>query len=179
MTSPATTAATSPEAPSNSAGTAARNGTVNEMTVLTVESVIRLRIERLSQLTSSPITIATTTEYANVPTAPQNENAAAAATIAVRSSTSAVASLSRLSPSSIATTRFDTEVPRTMDVATASVGLMIAPSATPHANPRSGSTSMKNTPSTSELATTSTTERPLIAPNSRRKFIDGIDTAAE
>ena len=44
-----------------------------------------------------------------MPTAPQNENDAAVATIAVRSSTSAVASLSRLSPSRIATTRLDTD----------------------------------------------------------------------
>ena len=38
---------------------------------------------------------------------------------------------------------------------------------------------MKKRPSTSALATTSTTERPLIAPNSRRKFMAGIDTAEE
>ena len=97
----------------------------------------------------------------------------------MRNSTSAVASLSRLSPSSIATTRLDTEVCLTIDVATASVGLTIAPRATPHAKPRSGTASMKNTPSTSELATTRMTDSPLIAPNSRRKFIAGIDTAAE
>jgi hypothetical protein len=79
----------------------------------------------------------------------------------------------------MATTRFDTEVCLTIDVATASVGLMIAPSATPHAKPRSGMTSMKKTPSTSELATTNATDRPLMAPNSRRKFMAGIDTADE
>lgn len=39
-------------------------------------------------------------------------------------------------------------------------------------------TSMKNRPSTSELPTTSSTDSPLIAPNSRRKFMVGIDTAA-
>ena len=31
-------------------------------------------------------------------------------------------------------------------------------------------------PSTSELTTTSTTDSPLIVPNSRRRSIDGIDT---
>ena len=77
----------------------------------------------------------------------------------------------------MATTRFDTEVCLMIDVATASVGLTIAPRATPQANPSPGSTSMKNRPSSSALAMTRTTDRPLIAPNSRRKFIAGIDTA--
>jgi hypothetical protein len=40
-------------------------------------------------------------------------------------------------------------------------------------------TSMKNTPSTRELPITSRTDRPLMAPNSRRKFMVGIDTAEE
>jgi hypothetical protein len=40
-------------------------------------------------------------------------------------------------------------------------------------------TSMKNSPSASALPTTRSTDRPLIAPNSRRKFIAGIDTADE
>ncbi len=38
---------------------------------------------------------------------------------------------------------------------------------------------MKNSPSASEVTTTSTTDSPPIAPNSRRKFIAGIDTADE
>ena len=49
VTSPATTAATSPDAPSASAGMEARNGTVNEMTVLTVASFTRCRTSRFSQ----------------------------------------------------------------------------------------------------------------------------------
>ncbi len=114
-----------------------------------------------------------------MPTAPQNENDTAVATIAVRSSTSAVASLRRLSPSRIATTRLDTDRCLMIDVAMASVGLMIAPRATPQAKPSPGMTAMKNRPRRSAVATTRSTERPLIAPNSRRKFIAGIDTAAE
>ena len=114
-----------------------------------------------------------------MPTAPQNENDAAVATIAVRSNTSAVASLRRLSPSSIATTRLDTDVCLMIDVATASVGLTIAPRATPHAKPRPGMTCMKNKPSRSALATTRNTDSPLIALSSRRKFIAGMDTADE
>ena len=62
VTRPATTAATRPEPPSISAGTEARNGTVNEMTVLTVASVTRLRISRLSRPTTAPMTSATITE---------------------------------------------------------------------------------------------------------------------
>ena len=103
----------------------------------------------------------------------------AVAAIAVRSSTRAVASFSRLSPSSMATTRRDTDVRRMIEVATASVGLTIAPRATPHAKPSPGTTREKKSPSSSALAITSTTDRPLIAPNSRRKFIAGIDTAEE
>ena len=111
-----------------------------------------------------------------MPTAPRKQNPAAVATIAVRSSTRAVASLSRLSPSRIATTRLETDLCLMIEVATASVGLTIAPSATPQTNPSSGITSMKNTPSTSKVTITRTTERPLIAWSSRRKFIVGIDT---
>ena len=48
VTSPATTAATRPDAPSASLGTEARNGTVNEMTVFTVASVTRERTQRLA-----------------------------------------------------------------------------------------------------------------------------------
>lgn len=73
----------------------------------------------------------------------------------------------------------ETDVCLTIDVATASVGLTIAPSATPHANPRPGRTSMKNSPSSRALPTTSSTDSPLIAVNSRRKFIAGMDTADE
>ena len=56
------TAATRPEAPSASAGMEARNGTVNEMTVLTVASFTRARTTRLSRPTSQPNATATTTE---------------------------------------------------------------------------------------------------------------------
>ena len=66
-----------------------------------------------------------------------------------------------------------------IDVATASVGLTIAPRATPHAKPSFGMATMKKTPSRSALPTTRSTDSPLIAPNSRRKFIVGSDTADE
>ena len=60
--SPATTAATSPEAPSSSAGTDATNGTAKEMTVFTVGSLTRLRTARLSEPAAQPSTAATATE---------------------------------------------------------------------------------------------------------------------
>ena len=59
---PATTAATSPEAPSCSAGIDAMNGIVNEITVFTVGFDTRARMRRLSHPTIAPITPATATE---------------------------------------------------------------------------------------------------------------------
>ncbi len=53
--------------------------------------------------------------------------------MALRRITSAVASFNRLSPSSIAVIRPETPIRLTIDVATASVGLTIAPRAIPHA----------------------------------------------
>ena len=75
--------------------------------------------------------------------------------------------------------RPDTPMRVTIDVATASVGLTIAPSAIPHARPSPGITAAKNTPNSTALSTTSTTESPPMAVNSRRKSIAGIETAAE
>ncbi len=62
VTSPATTAATSPEAPKCSAGIEARNGIVKEMTVFTVGFITRARTRRLTQPMTTPITAASTTE---------------------------------------------------------------------------------------------------------------------
>src|SRR6478735_2973796 len=113
------------------------------------------------------------------PTTLQSETEAAVAPIAARSRTSAVASLSRLSPSRTAITRPETPRRLTIVVATASVGLTIAPSAIPQARLSPGMAQEKKTPSSSAVITTSTTERPRIAVNSRRKSIEGIETAAE
>ena len=63
VTRPATTAATSPEAPSSSAGTAATNGTVNEMTVFTVGSRDPPADDEVQRARpTQPTTTATTTE---------------------------------------------------------------------------------------------------------------------
>ncbi len=90
-----------------------------------------------------------------------------------------MASLSKLSPSRTAATRVDTPTLFTIEVATASVGLTIAPNAIPHPSPRPGISQAKNGPRIRALATTSTTDRPLMPMNSRRRSIAGIDTAAE
>ncbi len=73
----------------------------------------------------------------------------------------------------------DTPTLFTIEAATASVGLTIAPKAIPHPSPRPGISQAKNVPRIRALATTSATDRPLIAVNSRRKSIAGIDTDAE
>ncbi|SIM68175.1 Uncharacterised protein [Mycobacteroides abscessus subsp. abscessus] len=178
VTRPATTAATSPEAPAASVGIEARNGTVKDRIVLTVGSSTRRRTARLATPTTEPTTAARVTEYAREPTTPQKENPAALATIAVRSITRAVASLSRPSPSSSTTTRRGTGPPLMIEVATASVGLTIAPRATPHAKPRSGISHWNSSPSSREVMITRSTDSPEIAPKSRRKLMVGMDTAA-
>ena len=66
-----------------------------------------------------------------------------------------------------------------IDVATASVGLTIAPSATPVANETPGMTSVMNHPTISAEMITNTTDRVLIAVKSRRKSIVGMPMAAE
>ena len=67
----------------------------------------------------------------------------------------------------------------TIDVATASVGLTIAPRAMPAARLRPGTIHVKSSPSATELTTTSATDSPLMARNSRRNSMDGIETDAE
>lgn len=176
-TSPVTTAATRPDAPSASAGTEAMNGSVKDSTVFTLALEMRRRSVKLPKPTSSPIASATATDHRNDPTVSHSEKPAAVATIAVRRSTSAVASLNSDSPSRIVTTRPGTPRPLMIEVATASVGERIAPSASPHRNPSPGMSQLSSRPMSTELATTRGTARPLIAERSRRKDIDGIATA--
>jgi hypothetical protein len=99
--------------------------------------------------------------------------------MADRSRTSAEASLSRDSPSSIVTLRGDAPSRLTIEVATASVGLTMAPRAMAVARSIPGISHRKSRPSSTELITTSVTDRPPMAVKSRRKSIDGRPTAAE
>jgi hypothetical protein len=114
------TAATSPDAPSCSAGIEAMNGAVNEITVLTVGSGTRPRTARSRWPATNSITTAIAIAEAKSPSAPPSDTAEPA--IAVRRSTSAVASLRRLSPSSTVMIRPVTPMRRAIEVATASVG---------------------------------------------------------
>ncbi len=98
------------------------------------------RPQTLTAPTTNPTTTATTTAYAKSPSAPPSEMPPAVAAMAVRMSTSAVASLTRPSPSRMVTS-LDGR-PRRLPMlvaATASGGLMTAPRATAEAKLRSGS----------------------------------------
>ena len=176
---PARTAATRPEAPTSSAGTEARNGTVNDSAVLTDGSSTRARTHIIAWPTTNPIATATAIANTKSPSTPPRDTEVAAPAIAVRRITSAVASLSRPSPSRTAVIRPETPRRLTIVVATASVGLTIAPSAIPQARSSPGITAEKNSPSSTALSATSAIDRPRMAPNSRRKTIGGIETAAE
>jgi hypothetical protein len=61
----------------------------------------------------------------------------------------------------------------------ASVGLTIAPKAIPAAIPSPGTTAASTSPTTVVDSNTSSTDRPPIAPNSRRKSMAGMATADE
>jgi hypothetical protein len=156
---------------------AATNGVVNDSIVLTASSRTRHLIARLRRAATSPTATATPTDQAKAPNVARKEKPSDVPAIAVRSRISALASLSRLSPSRMTATRPGTPRPLMIPTATASVGLRIAPSATPQPKPRPGMSHTSAAPSTSELSTTSTTDKPLIAISSRRKFTTGTDVA--
>ena len=101
------------------------------------------------------------------------------AATAERSRTSADASFSRLSPSSTVTIRDETPALRTIAVATASVGLMIAPSAMASGSPMPGSSWLTSSPTAIAEPKTSTTDSPEMIRKSRRNSIVGMLTAAE
>ena len=84
-----------------------------------------------------------------------------------------------LSPSKIAVIRCETFVCLTIEVATASVGLITAPSATPQLYCRPGISSVNTQPSTNAETTTRTTDSKLTVPNSRRRSVAGKETEAE
>ncbi len=139
--SPVTTTASTPDAPASSAGRYASQGVSSETTPSATGSSMRERTFATSQPTTSPISspprAATTNSHAmsNAETDPPM------AATATRSSTSAVASLSRLSPSRMVTTRRGMPTRRAIEVAaTASGGATTAPSA----NATAGSTGVSH-----------------------------------
>lgn len=123
--------------------------------------------------------MATAAAYTKLSATASGLNPATAPAVAVRTSTSAVASLSRLSPSSTVTTREVTPTLRTIATATASVGLRTAPSAIAQGKERSGISHVSMKPSATEVTTTSRTDRAPIFRNSRRKSMVGMETEAE
>ena len=87
--------------------------------------------------------------------------------------------MSRLSPSSTVTTRGEALSRFTILVATASVGLTIAPSAMPIDSGIPGMRWVNSTPSSTALSSTSSTDSAPIAVKSRRNSIVGRLTADE
>lgn len=158
------------------------NGTANEITVLTVGSVTRERMRRLSRPTTQPTTPAIATDLRKSPATSPAVVVTSVSTVmatAERNRASAVASFSRLSPCRIEVIRGDTPTSRTIEVATASVGLTIAPSAIPAASGSPGTRAWNRNPSATALTTTRATESPEMVRRSRRKSMVGICTAAE
>ena len=127
-------------------------------------------------MTSPMITATTTAQTKSAATEPVSS---AVAAVADRSSTSADASLSRLSPSSTVTSRGATPARFTMLVATASVGEMIAPRAIPVARSMSGISRLITYPITTAEPITNSTEKAEMVRRSRRKSIAGMLTAEE
>ena len=180
VTIPATTAATSPEPPSCSVGRYATKGTTKLNAVLAAEWATHARARRASRPTSAPMTTAMTTPQPNAQSAPPTGTLPTAiAATAVRRSTSEVASLSRLSPSSIVTTRGEIPSFFTIEVATASVGLRIAPRAIARYRSISGITSRKKQARAAALTRTRRIDSPAIGRKSRRNSIAGSETADE
>ena len=127
-------------------------------------------------MTRPMITATTTAQMKSAATEPVSR---AVAAVADRSSTSADASLSRLSPSRTVTSLGATPARLTMLVATASVGEMIAPRAIPVARSRSGISRLITYPITTAEPITSRTEKAEMMRRSRRKSIAGMLTAEE
>jgi len=180
VTRPAATTASTPEACSSSAGMKATNGTVNDTAVVSTGSSRRMRTCTDTSPTTMPTAAPTTTANAKSHATSPSETAPAVAAIAVRSSTSAVASLTRPSPSSTVTSRGGSPSFLPTDVAaTASGGETTAPSAIEAASPRPGTSACTRRPTSTADTITSPTDSAVIVPRSRRKSVTFTWTAAE
>ena len=178
--SPATTAATRPEPCMCSAGIAARKGTVKDTTVSTVGSVMWERTRRLASPTSHPTPRATRTARAKPPrTPPTLTPPEVAAETAEDRTTSAVASLSSPSPSRTVMMRWETPSRRAMEMATASVGLRIAPMAMAQARESPGTRRVRTAPITAADRGTSRMASTATGASSRRKLMVEMLTAVE
>ena len=153
---PATTTAITPLAWISSAATYAANGVMNDRPLSSKGSVSRRR--------TLPTTTNTTSPTSTPPPAATTKSRARTwyATVlarAVRSATSAVASLSRDSPSRIVTIRRGRPIRRPIAVAaTASGGATTAPIANESPQDRSGTSQCATTPTPRVVATTRPTD---------------------
>ena len=133
---------------------------MNDRVVSSTGSLTRLRMAASNAAIATPTTRPPTTASTKSPSTTHTPMLAVIAAVAVRSETRAVASLSRLSPSRMDTSRRGMPTRRPMVVAaTASGGATIAPSASPAASDTFGSNSQAMTPTTIVVKTTAPTAR--------------------
>jgi hypothetical protein len=133
---PATTTASTPDASISSAGKYAIHGVSSETATSVRSSSIRRRTSPTTSATAMPMAAPPTAENTKSRPTCQAVTVPAIAAIAVRNATSAVASLTRLSPSRTVTTRRGIPIRRAIAVAaTASGGATTAPSAKAGAHP--------------------------------------------
>ena len=183
-TTPVTTTARTPEgwAPSIvtfSATTNATNGASTDTEVSTTTSSMRRRAATSTAATSTPIT--RPPSVATVASKPirQAVTDPARAAIATRRATRAIASLTRLSPSRMFTSRRGRPIRRATAVAaTASGGATMAPRAKPAARGSPGTSHHATTPTTRVENTTNPTDSKAMARLSRRASISDVRSAA-
>ena len=146
----------------------------------TVGSVMRERTCRLVSPTTTPTPRATRTARANPPrTPPTLTLPEVAAVTAEERTTRAVASLRSPSPSRTVMMRCETPRRRAMEMATASVGLRMAPMATAQAKDRPGTRRVRANPMAPADSATRRTARMATEAISRRKLMVEMLTAVE
>ena len=146
---------------------------------LVTESLVWLNQMPTSFATARPTATATTTVQMKEPKMPEKATVAPIAAMAVFRATRAVASLTRLSPSSTVTTRRGRPIDRATAVAaTASGGATMAPMASATAQP-TGSSSWTTMPTPKVVNSTRPTLSQPIAEALRRKSTSEVCTADE
>lgn len=158
--SPVTTTARTPEAPTASAGRKATNGAAKDRLVSSTGSSIRLRSAPSTKAASTPTTIPPAAASPNRHATSPNPTGRVSAATAVVKAASAVASLTRLSSSSSAVSRRGIPTRRlTAVVATASGGATTAPIASPAARVMPGTIHHAARPTAIVLKATAPTDR--------------------
>ena len=176
---PATTTAMTPEACTRSAARNAAKGVRKEIAVSSSGSLMWRRSQATRANAARPMSRPPpAARTKSIPTAARVTPPPMAA-IAVRSATSAVASLSSDSPSRIVTMRRGRPIRRATAVAaTASGGATTAPIAKAAGHPTLGSRVCTTTPTTNVVATTSSTESRRMVPRLALKSTSEVCSAA-